>query len=364
MRNDKEPPAMSPGTPVPPLNPTCAPPPINRTTATELLAASLACASSASNRSHTCKACKAETRGPTPPAMSQAGLFDCPSPSRSQGASWQLCPLSSDARGSRGFIRILRTWVSGLGAHEPPTRPTTSRCMLTKGAGVQTGMHRVLLLWSRICSACHILQLRRRAGVQKFATARWLVNRCQSTPTVHIRKGNSSAPAKPKVRDNRTNHQEDHVLVSKLRRSASVFGSFGRQMREHQGVVTRAGTRKKGAVIEAGLHGRDRGANRRSQVATVVMERHCWPANGYQPHRVPVIMQCTCQPTASHRGAGPRCPRRLNPNGRHGRNGSTRNCRLRAGRSKHSSRRATRQAAHITPSSSSPRGTGLPITPS
>ena len=40
--------------------------------------------------------------------------------------------------------------------------------------------------------------------MQKFATARWLVNGCQSTPTVHIRKGNPSA-AMPKVRDNRMN---------------------------------------------------------------------------------------------------------------------------------------------------------------
>ena len=73
----------------------------------------------------------------------------------------------------------------------------------TRGAGVQTGMHRVLLLWSHICNACHVLQLRRGAGVQKFATARWLVNGCQSTPTVHIRKGNPSASARPKVRGNR-----------------------------------------------------------------------------------------------------------------------------------------------------------------
>jgi hypothetical protein len=41
--------------------------------------------------------------------------------------------------------------------------------------------------------------------VQKFATARWLVNGCQSTPTVHIRKWKPSASAKPKVRDNRMN---------------------------------------------------------------------------------------------------------------------------------------------------------------
>jgi hypothetical protein len=75
---------------------------------------------------------------------------------------------------------------------------------LTK-AEVQSGMHRVLLLWSHICSAGHVLQLRRGAGVQKFATARWLVNGCQSTPTVHIRKGTPSASAKPKVRDNRMN---------------------------------------------------------------------------------------------------------------------------------------------------------------
>ena len=43
--------------------------------------------------------------------------------------------------------------------------------------------------------------------MQKFATARWLVNGCQSTPTVHIRKGNPSA-AMPKVRDNRMNPAE------------------------------------------------------------------------------------------------------------------------------------------------------------
>jgi hypothetical protein len=49
------------------------------------------------------------------------------------------------------------------------------------------------------------LQLRRGAGVQKFATARWLVNGCQSTPTVHIRKLKPSASAKPKVRNNRKN---------------------------------------------------------------------------------------------------------------------------------------------------------------
>jgi hypothetical protein len=66
-------------------------------------------------------------------------------------------------------------------------------------------MHRVLLLWSRIYNAGHVLQLRRGAGVQKFATARWLVNGCQSTPTVHIRKWKPSASAKPKVRDNRMN---------------------------------------------------------------------------------------------------------------------------------------------------------------
>jgi hypothetical protein len=41
--------------------------------------------------------------------------------------------------------------------------------------------------------------------MQKFATARWLVNGCQSTPTVHSRKGKPSASAKPKVRDNRMN---------------------------------------------------------------------------------------------------------------------------------------------------------------
>jgi len=39
--------------------------------------------------------------------------------------------------------------------------------------------------------------------VQKFATARWLANGCHSTPTVHIRKENPRASAKPKVRDNR-----------------------------------------------------------------------------------------------------------------------------------------------------------------
>jgi hypothetical protein len=44
--------------------------------------------------------------------------------------------------------------------------------------------------------------------VQKFATARWLVNGCQSTPTVHIRKWKPSASAKPKVRDNRMNRGE------------------------------------------------------------------------------------------------------------------------------------------------------------
>jgi hypothetical protein len=33
-------------------------------------------------------------------------------------------------------------------------------CFLTKGAGVQTGKHRVLLLRSHICSAYHVLQLR------------------------------------------------------------------------------------------------------------------------------------------------------------------------------------------------------------
>ena len=34
--------------------------------------------------------------------------------------------------------------------------------------------------------------------MQKFATARWLVNGCQSTPAVHIRKGNPSASASQK----------------------------------------------------------------------------------------------------------------------------------------------------------------------
>src|SRR6202035_821316 len=72
------------------------------------------------------------------------------------------------------------SWIKG--AHERKRK-----------AGVQTGRDRVLLLWSHICSACHVLQLRRGAGVQKFATPRWLVNGCQSTPTVHMRKGNSSA---------------------------------------------------------------------------------------------------------------------------------------------------------------------------
>jgi hypothetical protein len=41
--------------------------------------------------------------------------------------------------------------------------------------------------------------------VQKFATARWLVKGCQSTPTVHIRKGNPFCFGKAKVRDNRMN---------------------------------------------------------------------------------------------------------------------------------------------------------------
>jgi hypothetical protein len=97
----------------------------------------------------------------------------------------------------------LSKWLGGPTNLQRGERPPW--CFLTKGAGVQTGRHRVLLLWSHICSACHVLQLRRGAGVQKFATARWLVNACQSTPTVHIRKGNPSASAKPKVRDNRTN---------------------------------------------------------------------------------------------------------------------------------------------------------------
>jgi hypothetical protein len=97
----------------------------------------------------------------------------------------------------------LGKWLGGPTNLQRSQRP--SRRFLTKGAGVQTGMHRVLLLWSRICNAGHVLQLRRGAGVQKFATARWLVNGCQSTPTVHIRKWKPSASAKPKVRDNRMN---------------------------------------------------------------------------------------------------------------------------------------------------------------
>jgi hypothetical protein len=100
---------------------------------------------------------------------------------------------------------LLRSFICLPETHalrcQPGQRPPW--CFLTKGAGVQTGKHRVLLLWSHICSACHVLQLRRGAGVQKFATARWLVNGCQSTPTVHIRKGNPSASARPKVRGNR-----------------------------------------------------------------------------------------------------------------------------------------------------------------
>jgi hypothetical protein len=114
-----------------------------------------------------------------------------------------------------GFIRILRTWVSGLGA--PRTSQRGQRppwCFLTKGAGVQTGRHRVKLLWSHICSACHVLQLRRGAGMQKFATARWLVNGCHSTPTVHIRKRNPSASAKPKVRDYRMSQRSVHPVIA------------------------------------------------------------------------------------------------------------------------------------------------------
>jgi hypothetical protein len=97
----------------------------------------------------------------------------------------------------------LGKWLGGPTNLQRSQRP--SRRFLTKGAGVQSGMHRVLLLWSHICSAGHVLQLRRGAGVQKFATAQWLINGCQSTSTVHIRKWRPSASAKPKVRDNRMN---------------------------------------------------------------------------------------------------------------------------------------------------------------
>ena len=132
---------------------------------------------------------------------------------------------------------LLRSFICLPETHalrcQPGQRPPW--CFLTKGAGVQTGKHRVNLLRSHICSACHVLQLRRGAGMQKFATARWLVNGCQSTPSVHIRKGNPSG-AKPKVRDNRMNPNvatQPHEKMSWRRPDRQVTDRLGRASCRH-----------------------------------------------------------------------------------------------------------------------------------